>query len=245
MNVYKLVIPILRKLIPDSKFRQFLARKFEKKYREYLKNLENPTEFSFCSSSHLEFMLSLIEKCISKGLEGDIIECGVYKGGSCLRIAKKMKSLQSKKILYALDTFEGHPYDDLDNMPANLRKEVYNKKTPKVMKKLYDDVNLEEIKNKFMEENLDNTIFLKGLFEESFKEISDRKFCFAHVDADTYLSVKQCIEFLKPRMVSDGIMLFDDYNMPEYPGCNKAVDDLLGRSSLILLKPHKAYWIKP
>ena len=244
MIISKLLIPFARKIIPDSKFRQFLARKFEKQYSDYLRNLENPTEFTFCSNSHIEFMLSLIEKCLKEGLNGDVIECGVYKGGSCLRIAKRMKKLRSRKKLYALDTFGGHPYDDLQNMPKKLISEVYDKKIPKQLKTLYNDVNLEEIKNTFLKENLDNTIFLKGLFEESFKKIEDKKFCFAHVDADSYLSVKQCIEFLKPRIVHGGIILFDDYNMPEYPGCNKAVDDLIGSSSLTLLKPFKAYWIK-
>ena len=147
--------------------------------------------------------------------------------------------------MYALDTFEGHPYDDESDMPKDLKNEVYVNTSPLKFKGKLNDVNLEAIKIRFLKENLDNTIFLKGLFEESFKKISDKKFCFAHVDADSYLSVKQCIEFLKEGMVSKGIILFDDYNSPEYLGCNKAVDDLLGRSSLKLLKHHRAYWVKP
>ena len=129
-------------------------------------------------------------------------------------------------------------------MPQELKNEVYLNTPPQKGKGKLNDVNLDEIKKHFFEENLDNTIFLKGLFEDSFKKISDKKFCFAHVDADFYLSVKQCIEFLKERMVSNGIILFDDYDSPGLLGCNKAVDDLLGRSSLNLLKDNRAYWIK-
>ena len=100
-------------------------------------------------------------------------------------------------------------------------------------------------------------IFLKGLFEKTFLEISDKKFCFAHVDADSYVSVKQCIEFLKDRMYSKGIILFDDYNYHDYKGCNKAVDESLGKSNLHIIKAKnisnvdehgnvaRAYWIKP
>lgn len=40
------------------------------------------------------------------------------------------------------------------------------------------------------------------------------------------------------------IIIFDDYNFPECPGCNKAVDDILGKSSLTILEPVRAYWIK-
>ena len=156
-----------------------------------------------------------------------------------------MKSLSSKKTLYALDTFEGHPYDDDEDMPKDLVKEAYKKSEPKKHKGILADVDLNEIKNYFAKENLDNTVFLKGLFEDSFKKISEKKFCFAHVDADFYLSIKQCIEFLKIRLVPNGIIVFDDYGVDNLAGCTKAIDELLGRNSLILLPDNRAYWIKP
>jgi len=243
--IYGILIRVARKIIPTSRFRSSLGRKFEKQYSEYKKKLENPSDFSYCTNKEMQITFSLLEKCIKSGLEGDVIECGVYMGGSSIQIAKKLVDLDSKKKLYALDTFEGHPYDDESDMPEELKKEVYGIKSPQKRKGMLNDVNLDKVKKNFMKENLDNTIFLKGLFEESFKKISDKKFCFAHVDADFYLSVKQCIEFLKDRMVSKGIILFDDYNSPGYLGCNKAIDDLLGRSSLKLLKHHRAYWVKP
>lgn len=158
---------------------------------------------------------------------------------------KKTKAIKFKKKLYALDTFKGHPYDDYENMSSDLRHEAYGDRQPRTYKGKLGDVNFNKVKKWFLKEELENTIFLKGLFEESFKSISDKKFCFAHVDADTYLSVKQCIEFLRERMVSGGIILFDDYNAPRLHGCNKAVDDLLGLSSLTILKPYRAFWIKP
>lgn len=243
--IYSILIRIAKKIIPTSRFRSALGRKFEKQYSEHKKNMENPTDFSYCSKKEIQVTLSLLEKCIKSDLEGDVIECGVYMGGSSIQMAKKLVDLGSKKNLYALDTFEGHPYDDESDMPEKLKKKVYGNKSPQKRKGKLNDVNLDEIKKNFMKENLDNTIFLKGLFEESFKEISDKKFCFAHVDADYYLSVKQCIDFLKERIVSKGIILFDDYNSPEHLGCTKAVDDLIGPSSLNLLKPHRAYWVKP
>ena len=64
------------------------------------------------------------------------------------------------------------------------------------------------------------------------------------MDADFYLSVKQCVEFLKKRMVPNGIIVFDDYNDENLPGCTKAVDELLGKESLFILPDKRAYWIK-
>lgn len=242
--ITNLLISLARKIIPSTKLRQKLGKKFEKQYSEYRKSMKNPTEFTFCSKKRMKITLDLLEKCIKGGLDGDVIECGVYKGGSSLQIAKKMKSLASKKTLYALDTFEGHPYDDAEDMPKELVDQVYQKNEPKKAKGVLNDVDLNEIKNHFARENLDNTVFLKGLFEDSFKKISDKKFCFAHIDADFYLSVKQCIEFLKKRIVPNGIIVFDDYNDEYLPGCTKAVDELLGRESLSIIPDKRAYWIK-
>jgi len=238
------LISIARKIIPSTRLRRKLSRKFENQVIEYRKSLKNPTEFTFCSKKTMKITLDLLEKCIKEGLDGDVIECGVYKGGSSLQIANKLKSLESKKILYALDTFEGHPYDDAEDMPKELVDKVYQKKEPKKARGFLNDVDLNEIKNHFAKENLDNTVFLKGLFKDSFKKISDKKFCFAHIDADYYLSVKQCIEFLKKRIVPNGIIVFDDYDVEDLPGCTKAVDELLGRESLSILPDKRAYWIK-
>ena len=200
------------------------------------------------------FTLKLLEGCCR--LNGSVIECRVYKGGNSFQIAKKLKELKSDKKLYALDTFEGFPYDDYEDMPKELLNKAYANKKPKKFKGMHTDVDLEQIKQWFAENGLDNTVFLKGLFVDTFKQILDEKFCFAYVDSDVYLSVKQCIEFLKNRMVLGGIIMFDDYNYKETVGCNMAVDELLGKDSIVILDdkqittinkdgtPIRAYWVK-
>lgn len=245
MNFYFL-ISFGRKILPKGKLRRKLGRKM----KHWITVQDNrsiwgtTTNMPLQSKEYVDLTLSLLEKCAKNGLEGDVIECGVYKGGNSFQIAKRLKKLNLKKKLYALDTFEGHPYDDYHNMPEELRKSVYGDSTPKKFMGTLNNVDLDHIKKWFVKEKLDNTIFLKGIFENTFKSLSDKKFCFAYVDCDSYLSVKQCIEFLKGRMVVGGIIMFDDYNFPECPGCNKAVDDILGKSSLTILEPVRAYWIK-
>jgi len=248
---------IARRILPNSRLKEFLKKKFEKQIlAERNKKLwGTSTNLPVQTKESVAYTLKLLERCYR--LNGNVIECGVYKGGNSFQIAKKLKELKSDKMLYLLDTFEGHPYDDFENMPKELQKEVYGDKKPKKFKGTGNDVDLDQIRKWFAENGLDNTIFLKGLFVDTFKQISDQKFCFAYVDADFYLSIKQCIEFLKDRLVPGGIMMFDDYNYIDTPGCNKAVDELLGKDSLNILvdkrittvnkdgTPERAYWIKP
>lgn len=241
---FSILISIASKAIPESKLKRFLARKFEKQVFQARKHMKNPTTFTFCSNKRMDFTLSKLSECINQKLEGDTIECGVYRGGSSYQIAKQLKKLDSEKKLYALDTFEGHPYDDYSDMPKDLFDKLYKKEKPRTYKGKLDDVNLDEIKKFFLKEKLENTVFMKGLFENSFKTLTDKKFCFAHVDADTYLSVHQCLEFLKRRMIKGGIIIIDDYNVPGLAGCNEAVNIVLGKSSVIPLEPFGAYWVK-
>ena len=50
-----------------------------------------------------------------------------------------------------------------------------------------------------------------------------------------YSAYKECLEFFYPRLNLNGILLFDEYNDPAWPGCNLAVDEFL------LDKPEKVH----
>lgn len=42
---------------------------------------------------------------------------------------------------------------------------------------------------------------------------------------DLYQSYKTCLEHLFPKVVSGGIVLFDEYDTPNWPGAKKAIDE--------------------
>jgi O-methyltransferase len=49
------------------------------------------------------------------------------------------------------------------------------------------------------------------------------------VNVDLYRSVRDCIEFLYPRMVPGGFLVFDDYGFPSCPGARRAVDEAFAK----------------
>ena len=223
--------PLGRKITPEP-LKPFLARLLRPNYVGTL-----------FSNERLEQLLSLLEKCIEKNLDGNIIECGVYRGGTTLEMAKKLKALNSKKIIYALDTFEGHPYDRTDFELEYAKKHLaFDKKT--TIKGELSDTDLEKIQSRFEKYGIDNVIFLKGLFEESFPKIINEKFCFACIQADLYIGIKQSYEFLKDRMVKGGIIALEDYERA-YSGGTRAAHEVFGEDSIIHTKKGlSAYWIK-
>jgi O-methyltransferase len=68
---------------------------------------------------------------------------------------------------------------------------------------------------------------VKGFFRDTLARHAERRFSFVHLDCDIYESYKECLEFFYSRTSRGGIVLFDEYKDPRWPGCTKAIDEFL------------------
>lgn len=147
-------------------------------------------------------------------LYGDFAECGIYKGGTAFLIANtlKNKSIQDKQ-LHLFDTFAG--------MPAIAAKDSSGHKRGD-----FKNVSLNTVKDYL--QMFPFVVFHPGFIPETFEPVEDRKFAFVHIDVDLYQTTKDCCCFFYDRMVSGGIMVFDDYGFLKYKFAEKqAVDEFL------------------
>ena len=143
----------------------------------------------------------------AKQLPGSVAEVGVYQGGSA-RILTEVFS-DAGKTVNLFDTFEGMPSVDT-NLDLHKKGDFSDTSVEKVEKQL---------------EGLANFRIFKGLFPDTGKPVDSEKFCMAHVDVDIYKSVRDCCDFFYPKLVSGGVMVFDDYGEPTCPGARTAVDE--------------------
>ena len=69
------------------------------------------------------------------------------------------------------------------------------------------------------------THYVAGVFPENINPggMSDKKFCFAYIDADTYQATREALEFFWPRMVPGGRIVVDDVPWEPCAGVEKAV----------------------
>jgi hypothetical protein len=87
---------------------------------EYWRRLDDE-----CHESPLVWLLEE-----SLALEGDVIECGVYRGGSTRLMGRRMRDMAPGKRLFACDSFEGFPQDrilDADLGPFRFRFKIRRK----------------------------------------------------------------------------------------------------------------------
>lgn len=146
-------------------------------------------------------------------LSGDIAECGVYRGGSALLLARSAGRMGKIKTLHLFDTFAGMP-------DANAAVDLHKKGD-------FADTSLEKVRE-YLKNFSDRVKFYPGLFRDTLKEVSNLRFSLVHVDCDIYESVLQCSSFFYPRMQPGGIIIYDDYGFPSCPGARLAVDSYYG-----------------
>ncbi|OQB41142.1 MAG: Mycinamicin III 3''-O-methyltransferase [candidate division CPR1 bacterium ADurb.Bin160] len=139
-------------------------------------------------------------------LPGNAAELGVYRGGTSKLIALVLYP----KIFYAFDSFCG-----LTNAFSGVDKHENGD---------FSDVIFMNVKNYL---NYLNVRICRGYFPETTKNITDSEFCFAHFDGDTYCSCISFLDFFYPRMVKNGVMVFDDYDWHKCPGVKRAINEFL------------------
>jgi O-methyltransferase len=164
--------------------------------------------YTLVSADRLWVLYSLARQALA--VQGEFIECGVYKGGTALLLAKIIGGQNNlpKKTLHLFDTFQGMP-------EVNTEKDFHRKGD-------FSDTSLETVRSRLA--IFPWTVLHPGTVPSTFQHISGTKICFAHVDVDIYESVFSCCERLYPQMTAGGIMIFDDYGFPTCPGAREAVD---------------------
>ena len=173
-------------------------------------------------------LLQAVKKVIKNKIEGDIVECGVWKGGNLI-LCQKYLNLQNAIIkIHGFDNFEGmvKPKEidaDYRNVPASEMHSLFKKDKNK---NSWAYCSLEEI-NKNINETVPkhNIKLIKGIVEKTLlepKNLPD-KISILRLDTDFYESTKIELEILYPKLVSGGFLIIDDYG--HFKGCRKAVDE--------------------
>jgi O-methyltransferase len=146
------------------------------------------------------------------GLPGSVLEVGAWRGGT----AGLLAACNVEKTLFIADTFVGvvksseweHYRDNAhSDTSAALVTELLHKKL-----------------------GLKNFQILEGIFpEESGHLVEGQTFAFVHLDVDVYLSTRDAFNFVWDKVVSHGIVAFDDYGMiSACRGISKFVDEIRG-----------------
>lgn len=231
-----LTLKIPNRLKPLLRVALQVHRYIRCKYRLWRcsKPVRQEIRFTVSHSEELEaqmltsFAAELLQAVVDMDyLEGDIIECGTYKGGSTILIAHVLDMIKSRKRIYTCDTFEGHPYNDINSAVDHHRAGRGS------------DTSVSYVRSKFRKFQVSDRItIIEGKFEDTLiNELGDKNFSLAFLDCDLYDSAKFCYSFIYPRIVHGGCIIVHDYAEPNKKrifGISLATDEFLREKGLVI-----------
>ena len=155
-------------------------------------------------------------------VDGDIIECGVFWGRSLITMARKAKRHgKSAKQIFALDSFDGFHEDSIDECDLGKSRTLR-----KVRSRFKQESNIVPSLRRLAKRMGLNVKIVPGYFEDTLPAIAkDRTFCYIHLDCDIYSSYQTCLPLLYPQLAAGGVMVFDEYRTPVWPGATQAIDE--------------------
>jgi len=176
---------------------------------EFKPFVEAAEKYTLVTADRCYVLYCLGKQALSLG--GEFWECGVYKGGTAILLAKVIAEYGASTgtKLHLFDTFEGMP-------DTNAQKDWHKSGD-------FKDTSEEAVKGRVGHTDL--VVTHKGFIPDSFKGLDNSKISFAHIDVDIYQSILDSLNFIYPRMVSGGFIIFDDYGFPTCPGARQAVDE--------------------
>jgi hypothetical protein len=161
------------------------------------------------------------------GIEGAIVECGVWRGGSMAAAALTLLELNStEREIWLYDTFTEMPPPgpddrhvsgaDLDAMYERLGKDpVYTIHPEGRIRELLESTGYPP----------DRLRSVAGLVEETIPAQAPDRIALCRLDTDWYGSTAHELRHLYPRITTGGVLIIDDYG--EFLGARKATDEFL------------------
>jgi len=231
---------LLKKIINKLGYSITLTKSLYEKYPD-IKEEEFWEIYYLCNPytmTSIERMYSLycsIDYVLANNIEGDFVECGVWRGGSAMLIAKMLanRNILNRKI-YLFDTFEGM------TQPTNIDLSYKGEDAGSLLANTIDDkentvwclANLADVKNNMDKTKLpiDNIVYVKGKVEDTLTENSPIGIiALLRLDTDWYESTKHELNILYPKLKEKGVLIIDDYG--HWQGCRKAVDEYFSENT--------------
>lgn len=163
-------------------------------------------------------------------LDGDLVECGCFRGLSSYLMCNYMKRHDAGftgKGYHIFDSFRGlsEPTTE-DDIPAGHG----NARNLKAM----NQKGAFSASIKHVQHNLKafpDIEFHPGWIPSTFAGLPERIYKFAHIDVDLYEPTLACLEYFYPRLARGGLLVSDDYS---WPGACKAIDEFCAERKIEL-----------
>lgn len=196
--------------------------------------------FTMLSLERVLANVRAIEYVAQNGIAGDIVECGVWRGGSSMAMALTLLGLQdTSRTLWMYDTFQGmtDPTDadkSYGGMGAEEMLTAAKQHEAPESSLVLAYASLEDVCNNMQSTGypVNRIRFIQGPVEQTIPGTLPDQIALLRLDTDWYESTRHELIHLYPRLSPNGILIIDDYG--HWQGARKAVDEYLMNSRTFL-----------
>jgi hypothetical protein len=183
-------------------------------------------------------LIEAVKYVVANDIPGCIVECGVWRGGSVMAVARTLLNLHREdRDLFLFDTFEGMPRPtavDVDFRGASALPVFESMRTREDASR-FNRVDLEEVRRNVLSTGYDRHRFhfVKGKVEDTIPQRAPESIALLRLDTDWYESTRHELIHLYPRLSPGGVLIIDDYG--HFQGARKATDEYIAGHRLPLL----------
>jgi hypothetical protein len=197
-------------------------------------SIELGLRYSMASWERIFANTQAIRHIVRARLEGDVVECGVWKGGSMMAMLQTLLTLnETQRKVHLYDTFSG--------MSAPVSKDGdFAQSKFKELQTGDDQSDWCQAEMKEVQANVDQVgypdtkiSYIQGKIEDTVPQNLPDKISLLRLDMDWYEPTLHALRHMFPRLQPNGVIIIDDYG--HWEGCRKAVDEYLDEMNLTIL----------
>jgi O-methyltransferase len=183
--------------------------------------------YTLTSHERVNALRQAVIYLLEAGVDGAFVECGVWRGGSMLVIAKTLVGLgATDRELYLFDTFTTMPPpgdEDID-LTGRRAADYYDEA---LAHPGFSYLPIARVRDLLLSTGYpsERLHFIQGMVEETIPARAPEEIALCRLDTDWYVSTKHEMEHLFWRIGEGGVLLVDDYG--HFLGAKRAVDEVL------------------
>jgi len=165
----------------------------------------------------LDSLQECVETVLKEKIPGDLIETGVWRGGSCIFMKGVLQAHGDQdRTVYVADSFAGLPKPNPEEYPEDEGDNHH--------KIDFLAISEEQVRENFEKYDLldDRVRFLKGWFKDTLPTAPAKAYSVIRLDGDMYESTMDGLVNLYPKLSPGGFCIIDDYSLSM---CASAVSD--------------------
>jgi len=200
---------------------------------EELNSFKQVQEFTATGVDRLVGLVTAVRYIATNKIPGDIVECGVWRGGSMMAAMRVLLEMgDDSRHFHLFDTFEGmaEPTDkDVMYDGQSAKALIDRDKATHGVDHNWCVASIEDVQRNVLSTGYPkNRIhFIKGKVENTVPSHAPERIALLRLDTDWYESTSHEMTHLYPRLSENGVLIVDDYG--HWQGARQAVDEYLAK----------------